>query len=60
MYSKVPLEKNPLAKMKVPLLVAFSYTRKNIGKLYWKQISATYHDQKVLKYKIIFYVGNLS
>ena len=50
MYSKVPLEKNPLAKMKV---VAFSYTRKNIGKLYWKQIPATYHDQKVLKYKII-------
>ena len=54
MYSKVPLEKNPLAKMKVPLLVAFSYTRKIIGKLYWKQIvPATYHDQKVLKYKII-------
>ena len=38
MYSKVPLEKNHLAKMKVPLLVAFSYTRKNIGKLYWKQL----------------------
>ena len=53
MYSKVPLEKNPLAKLKVPLLVAFSYTRKIIGKLYWKQIPATYHDQKVLKYKII-------